>query len=976
MINKKNIVIFMAFPFILSLGCQKRSSPDREVGNIGDPCTSDFDCRSGLDCAHSGTCQDPGDRQRGSAAEGESCVEEDCRYGLTCCDVPLHERRGCTINTCVRPGDEGDRCAGTEDCRFGLVCDENNECAPDGVGGIDSICATSEECAYQLVCGSEGLCKEAGEGGDGDPCTGLEECRLGLVCAGDGTCRDPGNPDSASHGIGGIGDECSLTADCRLGMTCFLDGTCQVPRYWPGGYCAPDDPADDFKIYFEVPSLPFSDELDFYRLPFPNDIRIRGGKVQLDGHPVPDVEYAGSAVSAYIDAIDDNYSGFSTQPTVFMRFSRSPDFGTVRLANVCETCENVSEDPPECPSGCAKWLFRNFYIVNITPPADSSDPDYMGYGEGYSFGMSITTGRSKYICQNSISLRTADGYPLRAGATYAVIVTDTANPAEGIRTDSGETLAKDDDFAKLIEGIASDNCAGAAEGDPDIENACRLPGYGWLSDYLGDPTQVDHDPNWQEHVRAAAVFTTMKPADKFAGFRNKVYDCTDGDCGYLPEATPEGFSENAALSGAGFKVYDGALRVPVFQTGTPPYGSEGGEIEYFADAAPRLVPPPSSDFSRVNLSMSLPDSTDMPAGGWPVVIYMHDVDTDPSGEAWHAFVANGAAQALSSVDVILGDPPAAETARFAVLSIEGVMHGNRRNSSAGPAMLYYNLMNPLAARDNVLQAAADGYQVIRFIRLVHRTFADGGSFPGLEGVDMDPGQIYLFARGEGARSGIIFTAFEPLVRAAVISQVGGPVTANLVRQTRPLDFPGALAVMVAEKNPGMMNPAVSLMQMLFDPVDPVNYGRFIIHHPPQIGETTDDPPEPVYAGPHHLFAVFGRDDPAAPESPMLAQVATFGIHQFDNDPSNCRCNDLCDEPGDGGIHSAVCSIGGMEGSSDDIRGNLAGAAVTGVLSMAVGQGPQLGHNVIFEDADAITQYSGFFASSVLDPEGIPTLFAP
>jgi hypothetical protein len=1007
-------ILFVIFlPPALS-ACQDRSTPQVTVGDIGDPCTADFNCKPELACAHSGTCQDPGDRQKGTVAEGGSCATEECRYGLACCTAALSGATGCAQNTCVAPGDENDRCTATEDCRLGLVCNEQSRCTPDGVGRSDEPCALAEECAFGFICVSEGVCARNGNGaagsvcyrfrdcapgltccdeslagqrdcyvntcvavgGEGEGCMGTEDCGADLLCAGDGTCVDPGDPTAPARGIGDFGEACTAEAGCRMGMNCFLDDTCQPVRYWPGAYCAPDDPAGDFKVYYEIPSLPLEGEMDFYRLPFPNDIRIRGGRVQLDGHPVPDVPIADEAVNAWLGAVDDHATGFSTQPTVFMRFSKSPDFGTIRLASVCETCEAPAERAPDCPSGCAQWLHRNFYIVNITPPADPADPAYMGYGEGMSFGMSITTGRGRYICQNFIALRPADGSPLRPGATYAVIVTDTDNPAEGIRTaaaEGAESLVQDDDFAKLVEGIATGDCAGAAGGNADIESACNLPGYRWLADYLDDSSQLDHDANWRVHLRAAAVFTTMKPADAFAGFREKINDCTGGDCVNLPEPTPEGGTINDPLSRPAFEVHDGALRMPIFQSGTPPYESApDGEVQMDASGAPRLVAPASSSFARVNFSMSVPDSPDKPADGWPVVIVMPDVLSDPDADACHEFIRNGAAEALSSADIELGDPPALQTARFAVLGFDPVMHGSRRgDSTADPAHLFYNLMNPYAASGNAMQSAADGYQIIRLIQLLHQTFLDGGGLAGFEGVDVDPNQIYLLAHGEGARSAVIFTAFEPLVRAAAVSQVGGPLISNLTRQTAPFDFPGILEVMVAEKNPGTMHPIVSLMQMVLDPVDPINYGNKIIWTPPQIGETTDDPPLPIYAGPHNLFMVFGRDDPAAPESSMFSLIAVLGIAQFDNDTAGCHCGDLCDAPGSDGLHDAVCTIGGIDSFADNIRGNARGGTITGALTILVG-----GHDVMFEDADAVTQYSGFLASAFLDPEGIPTIFAP
>jgi hypothetical protein len=43
-----------------------------------------------------------------------------------------------------------------------------------------------------------------------------------------------------------------------------------------------------------------------------------------------------------------------------------------------------------------------------------------------------------------------------------------------------------------------------------------------------------------------------------------------------------------------------------------------------------------------------------------------------------------------------------------VLSFDGVMHGSRSGGSTEPVgNLVYNFLNPVAARDNALQAAAD-----------------------------------------------------------------------------------------------------------------------------------------------------------------------------------------------------------------------------------------------------------------------------
>jgi len=716
----KKIVMCIFFGAFVLLSCTKRTTPIQKLGGIGDPCTGDFSCNENLVCAYSKTCQDSGKRQNGSVPIGGACAEDkECAWGLTCCSSSLSQMTGCTVQTCIPAGEEGDSCASTGDCKLGFVCGKDKHCQPDGVGKEGAPCTTIRDCAYKLVCSGEGTCAKPGTGTSGSPCDGPEDCMENFVCAGDGTCVDPGAPDSSSHGIGDVGDECSGKTDCLATLTCFIDGTCQPVQYWPGAYCPPSEPSENFKIYFEIPSLPMEGETDFYRLPFPNDIRIKNGRVALDGHPLPDTSIGKQIVKSWFDAVENSATGFSTIPTVFMRFSKSPDFSTVRLASSCQSCNVPAESPPECPSGCAQWLFRNFYIVNITPPSDSSDPNYMGYGEGVSFGVGITTGRGKYICPNFIFLRPAENSPLRPGATYAVIVTDTANPANGIRAASSEggvPLVKDDDFAKLIEGLTGGDCAGAAGGDPDIESACMLPGYRYLKNYLDDTSILDYDPNWREHIKAAAVFTVMKPERTFSKVRDKIYNCTGSDCSYLPQVVPESVAQNTDMGGSGFTTYDFFLKMPVFQRGTPPFENppEGG-VETGSSDEPILVQT-DENYSKSPASISIPNSGEVPSQGWPVVIFMPDIASSDE-DMRHLFVRNGVAELLSSVSVEIGDPPQEQTARFAVISFDPIMHSTRKGGSSAPSSnLYFNLQNPYAVAGNMFQSAAEGYQILRFIK--------------------------------------------------------------------------------------------------------------------------------------------------------------------------------------------------------------------------------------------------------------------
>ena len=53
---------------------------------------------------------------------------------------------------------------------------------------------------------------------------------------------------------------------------------------------------------------------DFYSLPFPNDIRIKNGHVDLSGHAVAPDSYGLPMVERYLDVAQEDLTGFSTNP--------------------------------------------------------------------------------------------------------------------------------------------------------------------------------------------------------------------------------------------------------------------------------------------------------------------------------------------------------------------------------------------------------------------------------------------------------------------------------------------------------------------------------------------------------------------------------------------------------------------------------------------------------------------------------------
>jgi len=874
----RHLMLIAACAILASCGGDSNKPVD-QYGNIGDPCTSDNRCLGDLVCAHDGTCQDPGTGEHGDSTEGEAC-------------------------------------SNTDDCDWGLVCGPDNLCIPGGVADRGDGCGSNEDCRFGWVCTSSYVCGPPGDGGPGSACDGAEDCNELLVCAGDGTCQ---NPETAGSGVAGPGEPCDSTEDCRMGLMCFSLGLeesiCQAPEFWPGTDCTQsatdrDDATYPFKVFFEIPRG--TDVGEFYRLPFPNNIRFRGGAIDLNGHPTPDTPLASGIVGSYLDAIENESTGFSTQGAIYFRFSKSVDFSTISLSG---------DD-------------ASFYLVNVSPSTPS-------YGNGGAISMFATTARGKYICQNWMSMKPSDGWPLRHATTYAVIVTD------GVHSGEGSALIRDDDFDLMLSDTEpSDGTLAAAWAE-----------YQPLRDYLADDTVVT--PGAIDHVMGATVFTTMDPDALMENFRDKIRDCSGSDCDLLPDPEPVGMALDTEETD--YYVVTGTVSVPVFQEGTPPYLSEGGGIRFNSSDEPTIQRNEPVDFT-----LTVPKGTP-PTDGWPVVIYAHG-----TGGSSSSFLGNDVAQTLSSVEVTIDTTP--ETVQFAVLGIDGVQHGDRRGTSTlGPDVLYFNFMNPEAAKYNGVQGAADNFQLVRMIESLDTLPVTVTGVP--DPVQLDSTIIYYFGHSQGSMTGPLFLAYSPAVATTVLSGAGGNLIQSLLTKTMPVDIKGAARLILGDPNLGANHPVLNLLQLYFDPIDVVNYGRDLTYTPPQVDEIPGDPPTPIYSGPKNVFMSYGRNDNYSTERTQMSFVRTLGVQQINDLGLTCGCLTSCDDMDADGLREALCFAGiGETTTPARSNGNWTGTHFTAVMKMYMQGTDYDGHFVLFDDPEGPDDYSRFLASSVADPEGIPTLF--
>jgi len=685
----------------------------------------------------------------GQACDAGAVVPE-CRFGLSCIDSACRTTNDKLEN---RP------CILTGECGDDLYCGFAGACQPIGTGAAGSACTTSADCTKGLVCrslGFGGACVAAGAGDIDAPCDGIEDCQAGLSCGAEATC-EAGSP------VFGL-------------------------RPWSGVTCQ-DEPADAPPVvHFEVPrsGRPLVADGDFFRLPFPNDIRMKGGPagtLDLAGFPTPGPGIVGfDPVARIIAATEKVQKGFSTEPVVTFRLSTGFQLETIRAAD-------------DAVAGPATLYFRNI---------DKGSPQY-GWTPDFSYF--VTDGGSRYICPRYVSVRPTWNQPLLPNTTYAVII------AEGVQTNASTPFVADTDMAVMM----------AATAPTDADLLAAWTAYAPLRAYVADPTVTIP----AGRVIGAAVFTTQRVKDVLPAVRAAIQasampqpagliECKPGvvsvcDDGLTGDDHVRGcFSESALVHELHMKV-----PLPKVQAGTRPYlaPEDGGDLVLGADGRVTL-----QGTELVCVSLTIPKGQAMPAGGWPVAIYGHG-----TGGTFRSAVSD-AGEPLAAITLDDGT-----TVGVAALGWDGPMHGTRRGSDIDPGALFYNLANPLAARANLIQGAADVFALVRALK---SWSIDAESSPTGEAIHFDPANIMLIGHSQGATTGPLASPYEPDVRNVIWSGAGAGLVLSLLNKKQPVDAAFAGAVALQELSQGVpvplndLHPALALVQGLFDAVDPLNHARY------------------------------------------------------------------------------------------------------------------------------------------------------
>jgi hypothetical protein len=511
-----------------------------------------------------------------------------CIPGAPGVDIPMPE--GGAGPDAIGPRGVGERCDDGSVCRPGLAC-TSGVCQPGRSSEQGTPCVISAECKDGLYCGPERTCAPAGAGEQGAQCGSDGDCKSGFRCNLVGfsaQCQPEGSSD-----VGGV---CGKSGDCFGGLLCAEQVCVPPPPGIPplgipsfkGVAC--EDETGDVTAHFRVPRG--QDDKDYFRLPYPNDIRLKSGRPDLAGFPTPGADLIGfDLVDRWARYLELTGTGYSVYPTITFRFSGEIDFDSMKQA------------------GATRW-------ADITP----------GAGNDIGHSWSGTTERTAYVCANGFGFRPATGRPLVPGHTYAVLINNT------VKAKDGKAIVVSPDLTAVL---------GAA--DPGGALSAAWNAYAPLRVWAASKSV-----NLGGLVNAA-VFTVGKTDDIAAKLAPAVTAAPAPTatgwvkCGAAPSPCAQATDGRAcpAAEDPAFDELHALVTLPRFQSGNAPFLEPADGGDFVLDGSGQPTPQGSNE---VCLALTVPKGT-MPANGWPLVVYAHG-----TGGSFRSHINEGVSARLANID--------------------------------------------------------------------------------------------------------------------------------------------------------------------------------------------------------------------------------------------------------------------------------------------------------------------------------------
>jgi len=262
---------------------------------------------------------------------------------------------------------------------------------------------------------------------------------------------------------------------------------------------------------------------------------------------------------------------------------------------------------------------------------------------------------------------------------------------------------------------------------------------------------------------------------------------------------------DAPLDGTASATYSGTVTLTRFQDGPWPYLREGGTIH--VDGTGRAVPQGST---KVPIVVKVPCG-DPPPGGWPILTFIDGTGAGADLDGIQLWDRSGWVTATIPPLFGVGREPPPDVA--ALLAAFGLTSPELQSE-----LLFYNFLNPAAARTNPIQQAADHLALQRAVAAL--TF-DRGRQRAKAKVETDDALTVISGHSQGAQSLPLVAAVDPGIDGVVSSTGSGGqyhTLAHISTQREGLAVFTGDAELLDE-----LNPVVQVVQTLLEASDGINF---------------------------------------------------------------------------------------------------------------------------------------------------------
>ena len=547
------------------------------------------------------------------------------------------------------------------------------------------------------------------------------------------------------------------------------------------------------------------------------------------------------------------------------------------------------------------------FLVGVDAPAGSSrrlPVDVAFVEDGGPFGD-----------RDLLALLPVQGIPLRPKSRYAAVVTRSVRDAAHAR------LGRSAEMSALAAGRRP----------PGLDDAT----FGEYRDALQALSSLVPT----DEIAALAVFTTDDPAAALARVR-------DDALATHPIAPPS--TVTLANVYPDYCEYTTTVQVPDYQSGTPPYSRTGGDWLFDAGGKPMF-----DHFEPAHLYFTVPRAS-MPAGGWPTVVF---VRTGGGGDVPLAERGLCATPEFTQ-PITPGTGPAREFARvgWAGVQLDGPIGGLRNTTNGDEDLLLFNVFNAAALRDNIRESAME---LSLLARALPGFTVDTHDCPGANAsVRFDGANLAIMGHSIGAWLAPLAFAWEPSLRAAVLSGAGGSYIANVLDKQKPLLVRPFVEILLGyqqdQRTLTAHDPALTLVQWAAEPSDPQVYTHLYTTEPPT---------------PRHVLMLQGIVDHYI--LPSIANSISLSLGLDEAGPSYDATNAEEEKLGQVALEARLPLVGRAQ-ISLPATGNamVNGAPVTAVVVQHPGDAVEDGHEVVFQTEPPKHQYRCFLASLL---RGVPTV---